>query len=101
MKCRPSFGGLIVKDMLVSARAAAAGASVDAAVASAAGDVENFRALADNTIGVVFYSTPHRGALLTKYMDTVPFTRRTPVVDDLLPDAPQLLGQCVVRALLM
>lgn len=61
-----SFGGLLAKEIVVSGQVA-------------------------NVAGVVFYSTPHRGADLVWLMDAMPtLTRGTTAAQELLPDSHQL-----------
>jgi hypothetical protein len=74
-----SFGGLITKEML-----------------SFASSNENFKDILENTRGVVFFSTPHKGARIAKYadsLDTFGFStvlRKNTVVDELKPSSEQL-----------
>jgi protein SERAC1 len=62
-----SFGGLLVKQFLLFAR-----------------DNPVSRSILKNTQGVVFFSTPHRGADMSRYADTYVF-RRSRALDVLQP----------------
>lgn len=69
-----SFGGLLTKELLYYAS-----------------QNEQFKPILDNTVGVVFFSTPHRGANLAKYTEPLEYVLRgTPIVADLKPDSSKL-----------
>eukprot|EP01114_Cavostelium_apophysatum_P016720 TRINITY_DN4813_c0_g1_i2.p1 TRINITY_DN4813_c0_g1~~TRINITY_DN4813_c0_g1_i2.p1 ORF type:complete len:967 (-),score=177.73 TRINITY_DN4813_c0_g1_i2:15-2915(-) len=70
-----SFGGLIAKQMLVFASQS-----------------DEFRHFLENTVGIVFFATPHRGAGIARYSKTLAGTvmRKTSVIDELRPDSSAL-----------
>lgn len=69
-----SFGGILTKELLYYAS-----------------KHEQFQPVLRNTVGVVFFSTPHRGANLAKFAEPLEgILRGTPVVADLRPDSENL-----------
>lgn len=71
-----SFGGLLVKEMLMDAQ-----------------NNPDFKPIADKTIGVAFYATPHRGAEISRLSENPVLdrlVRSTDVVYDLHPENEQL-----------
>eukprot|EP01116_Phalansterium_solitarium_P017403 TRINITY_DN4279_c0_g1_i1.p2 TRINITY_DN4279_c0_g1~~TRINITY_DN4279_c0_g1_i1.p2 ORF type:complete len:484 (-),score=148.98 TRINITY_DN4279_c0_g1_i1:88-1539(-) len=71
-----SFGGLLVKEMLAFAALN-----------------DDFKPILQNARGIVFFSTPHRGAEIMKFVETYKLDvmlRGTSAVDELKPDSEHL-----------
>jgi hypothetical protein len=69
-----SFGGLVTKEML-----------------RFASENEDYKSILDNTLGIVFYSTPHRGSALTRYASSLHLmVRGTAAMQELQPDSKRL-----------
>ena len=71
-----SLGGLLVKQMLRSARD---------------GTVANAESLVEQTKGIVFIATPHQGSNLANIVDSLGFSLSNDIVENLKRDQPNLI----------